>query len=815
MNMVKMSISGAVLIFVIVCVRALLINRLPKRTFLVLWAVALLRLLLPFSVPSGLSAYTLVDKAVPYTAEPAARLLSGIPDKPAPAYEGSLISPWYVVWEAGAILLAIIFAVSYIRLKREFSMSLPVKNEFCEDWLKNHSISRKIDVRQSDGISAPLSYGILRPVILMPANTDWKNADQLNYVFAHEYIHIRRFDSAAKLILILALCLHWFNPMVWVMYILANRDMELACDEAVVRLFGEETRSSYALALISMEEKQSGFNPLCSGFSKNAIEDRITAVMKTKRASLIAVITAVALIAAVSVVFATSSNNNSLPAIPNTDFTDEEYSKLSALRFDGYRSMTVSEYQNRVWTMTDTEQYHELLERFSQNEQFFDMRDTNKTSAFYFYVLEPLTAERWESRDFGGYVEARGKNEPVSIEYAVTFEIENPDTLTVGEYEDAWNGLSEGVSEFMRTLSADTLQSQDSMTEAGTMEILNLAEKYSKNGLQISLVYVSCTPFTYQDGASDETIGQINEELETELAQFAPFGLTYSVENTNGDPKLKMYFENTEVRGIYNSTTGEWITDHMGTGGYSPGAVELEAVYENGRLAGLKKADNQQYWDEIRTRETSDYDYEMSNLPYADEEDYASLFALMTPGYKSMSVEAFNRLLLDWSNESYDRHDRILEGAVHDDFLVSLSPEQEEFVKVTFIASNTENAMYVNSINNGTAEKDPSFGSFDLYREASQGGAYGWCRLYFEMNYHIEDKGLITIGERDKALSDFADKVNSYWYSEDIDVILKMKKSDAVKKLKEISDECSDGKITITVDSDYVHFENLDERDRI
>ena len=83
------------------------------------------------------------------------------------------------------------------------------------------------------------------------------------------------------------------------------------------------------------------------------------------------------------------------------------------------------------------------------------------------------------------------------------------------------------------------------------------------------------------------------------------------------------------------------------------------------------------------------------------------------------------------------------------------------------------------------------------------------------MNYHIEDKGLITIGERDKALSDFADKVNSYWYSEDIDVILKMKKSDAVKKLKEISDECSNGKITITVDSDYVHFENLDERDRI
>lgn len=815
MNIVKMSISGAVLIFVIVCVRALLINRLPKRTFLVLWAVALLRLLLPFSVPSGLSAYTLVDKAVPYTAAPAARLLSGIPDNPASAYEGSFISPWYTVWAAGAILLAIIFAVSYIRLKREFSMSLPVKNEFCEDWLKNHSISRKIDVRQSDVISAPLSYGILRPVILMASNTDWKNTDQLNYVFAHEYIHIRRFDSAAKLILILALCLHWFNPMVWVMYILANRDMELACDEAVVRLFGEDTRSSYALALISMEEKQSGFNPLCSGFSKNAIEDRITAVMKTKRASLIAVITAVALIAAVSVVFATSSNNNSLSAIPDTDFTDEEYSKLSALRFDGYKSMTVSEYQNRVWTMTDTEQYRELLERFSQNEQFFDMRYTNKTSAFYFYVLEPLTAERWESRDFGAYVESMGDNGPAVIEYAVTFNIDNPDTLTVGEYEDAWNGLSSGVPKFMGSLSDDVLHSQDGLTEAANAEVSRLAEKYSKNGLNISVVYVSCVPFTSQEDVTDELISEISSDLETTLASFAPFGLTYGVENINGEPELKMYFENTEVRGIYNSTTGEWITDHMGIGGYSPGAVELEAVYENGRLAGLKKADNQQYWDEMRTKETEGYSYEPRITPYADEDDYASLFALMSPGYKSMSVEDFNSLLLDWSNENFDRHDRILEDAVRNDFLVSLSPEQEEFVKVTFIASNTENAMYVNSINNGTAEKDPSFGRFDLYREASQGGAYGWCRLYFDMNYHIEDKGLKTIGERDKALSDFADKVNSYWYSENIDVLLKMKKSDAVKKLKEISDECSDGKITITVDSDYVHFENLDERDRI
>ena len=68
----------------------------------------------------------------------------------------------------------------------------------------------------------------------MPTSTKWENTDSLAYVLAHEYVHIRRFDSIRKLVLIVVLCVHWFNPLVWVMYILANRDIELSCDEAVV-----------------------------------------------------------------------------------------------------------------------------------------------------------------------------------------------------------------------------------------------------------------------------------------------------------------------------------------------------------------------------------------------------------------------------------------------------------------------------------------------------------------------------------------------------------------------------------------------------
>ena len=109
---------------------------------------------------------------------------------------------------------------------------------------------------------------------------DWKNEKQLQYVLSHEYVHIYRYDTVTKLIATLALCIHWFNPFVWVMYILFNRDIELACDESVIRQFGEKSKSAYSLMLINMEATKSGLLPFCNNFSKNAIEERITAVMK-------------------------------------------------------------------------------------------------------------------------------------------------------------------------------------------------------------------------------------------------------------------------------------------------------------------------------------------------------------------------------------------------------------------------------------------------------------------------------------------------------------------------------------------------------
>lgn len=318
MSLLQMSIAGAVMILAIVVIRALAVNRLPKKTFLALWGVVLLRLFIPFSLPSVVSIYSLMgwqrtsagitengtgggfaglflgNEATRIAQESASALPLGI-------------SIWKIIWIAGMLICALVFITAYIRCFREFQMSLPVDNDMSQSWLKEHKLRRTISIRQSDRISSPLTFGVLHPVILMPKKTDWENEDELKYVLEHEFVHIKRFDILSKLALIAAVCLHWFNPFVWIMYVLANRDIELCCDETVVCRFGRETRASYARVLISMEETKSGFVPLCSHFSKNAIEERITAIMKTKKTTIISLVVALVLVVGIVAIFATSA----------------------------------------------------------------------------------------------------------------------------------------------------------------------------------------------------------------------------------------------------------------------------------------------------------------------------------------------------------------------------------------------------------------------------------------------------------------------------------------------------------------------------
>ena len=317
MSLFQMSVAGGVLILFIVVIRALAIHRLPKTTFLALWMIAALRLLLPFSIPLPFNIHIGLDVFSDVVQElPSGNIASTLPGDSPPSYDiGTAvpspatehISTFEILWLVGVLLLAIYFSISYFRSMRKFRMSIPDNTPYIQNWLTAHQISRPLAVRSSDLISSPLTYGILHPVILLPKKLDRNDQAALKYVLTHEYVHIRRFDAITKILFAAVLCIHWFNPLVWVMYVLANRDMELSCDAWVIRMLGEKNRSSYALMLIKMEERRNGMSALCSHLGKNAISERIEAIMKFKKTSILACAFALVLVVGATTAFATSS----------------------------------------------------------------------------------------------------------------------------------------------------------------------------------------------------------------------------------------------------------------------------------------------------------------------------------------------------------------------------------------------------------------------------------------------------------------------------------------------------------------------------
>ena len=322
MSLFQMSVAGGVLILLIVVIRALAIHRLPKTTFLALWMIAALRLLLPFSIPLPFNIHIGLDIFSDVVQElPSGNIASTLPGDSPPSYDiGTAvpspatehISTFEILWLVGVLLLALYFFISYFRSMRKFRMSIPDNTPYIQNWLTAHQISRSLVVRSSDLISSPLTYGILHPVILLPKKLDRNDQAALKYVLTHEYVHIRRFDAITKILFAAVLCIHWFNPFVWVMYVLANRDMELSCDAWVIRMMGAKNRSSYALMLIKMEEKRSGMSALYSHFGKNAISERIEAIMKFKKTSIWACILALALIAGATTAFAAARTDDNM-----------------------------------------------------------------------------------------------------------------------------------------------------------------------------------------------------------------------------------------------------------------------------------------------------------------------------------------------------------------------------------------------------------------------------------------------------------------------------------------------------------------------
>ncbi len=331
----KFLASGSALIAGIALFRALFLRRLPKRVFVAAWELAILRLLIPVNIAlpilpaegyapprEGVATaeefvpenadlpYDYPDYSPAGTSAEAGEAYENSGNAPgSPASEKSVKRsfPWVAVWAFGAAAMGIYYVVSYVYTLKKLRTALPVENSYVKDWLFVYRLERRVSVKYSDRVNSPLTYGVFNPVIVLPKDLSMCDENALGYILEHEFAHVKHLDALKKPVAAAVLCLNWFNPLVWALYSMYNRDIELWCDECVLkRCGGQKARSAYAMTIISMEELR-GHSALVSAFRKNSVEERIVSIMKFKKLTFITAIAAALIIAAVSIsVFAAS-----------------------------------------------------------------------------------------------------------------------------------------------------------------------------------------------------------------------------------------------------------------------------------------------------------------------------------------------------------------------------------------------------------------------------------------------------------------------------------------------------------------------------
>ena len=292
--LMHMSISGGILIILIMALRMLAVKRLPKKVFVLLWEIAALRLLIPFDLPFQYGIASPVTEKAERAVLDMSRPASGNID-------------WRMaLWILGIAILLFIFGIRYYRESQRLANALPVSKDADEILRMLVKIPERVKICVSDRTSTPLTVGMVQPRIILPKQLRADRID-LKYVLAHEMVHIRRADNVLKMIMLMAACIHWFNPLAWMMYLFFDRDIELSCDERVLEIYGEKQKKKYAETLLDLAETQYQWSLFLNGFGKSAIQERIVAIMNFKKISIAGIVCAVLMTGTAMTVFASGS----------------------------------------------------------------------------------------------------------------------------------------------------------------------------------------------------------------------------------------------------------------------------------------------------------------------------------------------------------------------------------------------------------------------------------------------------------------------------------------------------------------------------
>lgn len=262
-KIISMSFSASWLILAVLGLR-LLLRKMSKWGNVQLWGLVALRLLFPFSIESRFSMI------------PGRQTTENLPTMnyiDNPVFNNSAVSIngdisattiLSIVWFVGVVIFLVYFAIRYWHLLRKVNTAVLLRD----------------NIFQSEFVAAPIVVGIVNPKIYLPFKVEQPCVD---YIIAHEQAHIRRRDHWWKLLGFALLTLHWFNPLVWVAYALLCRDIEMACDKAVIRKLDSCGRANYAQALVTYSTKRQSLAVHPLSFGETGVKERLKAIMDYRK----------------------------------------------------------------------------------------------------------------------------------------------------------------------------------------------------------------------------------------------------------------------------------------------------------------------------------------------------------------------------------------------------------------------------------------------------------------------------------------------------------------------------------------------------
>ena len=298
-SILDMSFEASFLIIAVLLVRILL-SKFSKLFRKALWCLVALRLSLPFTFKSSLSLVPHESTYIPENGVPSIDNAAAITNN---AFDWKILIPY--AWVIVCVVLLVYALFGFIKLKTSISDAVKFKD----------------NIFQSEKVDSPFVFGILKPRIYVSYDI---KGESLDFVLKHENTHIKYFDHITKIVGFAILCVHWFNPLVWVSYVLFCKDTELACDELVVRNMTEDKRKSYARALYEIGTNKPRITACPIAFGEVSIKERVKTAVSYKKIGKVALAVSVILCVSVAVCFMTSPEDTVIELPVNTEVSVSE-----------------------------------------------------------------------------------------------------------------------------------------------------------------------------------------------------------------------------------------------------------------------------------------------------------------------------------------------------------------------------------------------------------------------------------------------------------------------------------------------------------